>query len=460
MKLKVAALTACVLLSQAGLSASDWLRFRGPNGSGVSLDPESLPTEFSAEKNLKWKAALPGRGVSCPIVIGDRIVVTCYSGYGMDQQNPGEMEELRRHVVCYSRADGKLLWQQEIEPVLPEDAYSGMGVPQHGYASHTPVSDGERVFVFLGKSGVRAWDLDGQEIWQASVGKGSDDRAWGSSSSPILAGNVLVVPAGAESRAVIGLDKATGRELWRAESDLLGGVWGTPALSQVDDERLDIVLGAPYEIWGLNPETGKLRWFCEAMETDQFNSSVVIDGNRIFAAEGRQGGSIAIKAGGVKDISEGGVIWSGRDRNRFSTPLIHENRLYLISGGVVSCVNAEDGSEIFRGRLPSGGSNGGAENGDEGNSRGGRGGFGSRGGGRGGFGGFGNIDYASPVLGDGKIYFVSRGGDIHVIEPGTELNVLATNRVTNESEDFSATPAISAGCIFIRSSHHLYCVSQ
>ncbi|MGB0740412.1 MAG: serine/threonine protein kinase, partial [Planctomycetaceae bacterium] len=164
MKFKVAALTACVLLSQAGLSASDWLRFRGPNGSGVSLDPESLPTEFSAEKNLKWKAALPGRGVSCPIVIGDRIVVTCYSGYGMDQQNPGEMEELRRHVVCYSRADGKLLWQQEIEPVLPEDAYSGMGVPQHGYASHTPVSDGESVFVFLGKSGVRAWDLDGQEI--------------------------------------------------------------------------------------------------------------------------------------------------------------------------------------------------------------------------------------------------------------------------------------------------------
>ncbi len=471
----------CLLVSGTVASGSDWLRFRGPNGSGVSTDSEPLPVEFGAEKNLSWKVALPGRGVSCPIVVGDRVVITCYTGYGMDQQNPGEMEQLRRHVLCYSRADGKLLWQDEIEPVLPEDTYSGMGVPQHGYASHTPVSDGSSIYVFLGKSGVRSYDLEGKLQWQATVGTGSDDRAWGSSSSPILAGDVLVVPAGAESRAIVGLDKATGKELWRAESDLLGGVWGTPAISQVDSERMDVVIGAPNEIWGLNPQTGKLRWYCEAMETDQFNSSVVVAGDQIFAAEGRSGGSIAIKAGGKGDISESGVVWSGRDRNRFATPLLHDGRLYMISGGMAICVNAADGSEVYRGRLPGGaggGERGGAEGGrgpggpggfggpgGPGAPGGGRGGFG---GGRGGFGGGGfggggfggGSDYASPVLGDGRIYYVTRSGDIHVIEPGDELKVLATNRVTADAEDFSATPAISGGQIFLRSSHHLYCVSQ
>ncbi|MGV2339605.1 MAG UNVERIFIED_CONTAM: hypothetical protein LVR18_38265 [Planctomycetaceae bacterium] len=80
--------------------------------------------------------------------------------------------------------------------MLPEDEYSGMGVPEHGYASHTPVTDGKSVYGFFGKSGVYAWDLDGNQLWHTSVGTGSDDRAWGSSSSPILAGNVVVVAAG------------------------------------------------------------------------------------------------------------------------------------------------------------------------------------------------------------------------------------------------------------------------
>ena len=156
-----------VVVSATVASASDWARFRGPNGTGVSTDPEPLPVEFGEGKNLKWKIALPGAGVSCPIVVGERIFVTCYSGYGLSRQELGEMQALKRHMVCVNRADGKILWQQTIDAVLPEDEFSGMGVPEHGYASHTPVSDGKRVYAFFGKSGVYCWDLD--EIGRAHV---------------------------------------------------------------------------------------------------------------------------------------------------------------------------------------------------------------------------------------------------------------------------------------------------
>ena len=443
-----------VFVSAADVVASDWARFRGPNGTGISPDPEPLPVEFGADKNLKWKVALPGAGVSCPIVVGDRVFVTCYSGYGVSRQDAGEMQALKRHMVCLNRGDGKVVWERTIDAVLPEDEYSGMGVPEHGYASHTPVSDGKRVYAFFGKSGVYCWDMDGKELWKASAGTGSDDRAWGSSSSPILAGQVLVVPAGPESRAVIGYDVESGRELWKAEGDSLGNVWGTPALSVIDEQRTDVVIGAPYEIWGLNPATGKLRWYCTAMETDQFNSSVLIDGGTIYAVEGRGGGSIAIRAGGKGDVSGSNVVWSGNDSNRFSTPLLYEGRMYLISGGLVKSVNAADGKEIFQGRLTGGPAGGG------GGAPGAPGAAGGGGRGRGGFGGGrGGSDYASPVLGDGRIYYVNRAGDIYVLKPGDALEVLAKNRLTSEQEDFSATPAISSGQLFFRSNRHLYCVS-
>jgi len=460
MKKIVAGLVCAFAVASA--DGSDWTRFRGPNGTGISPDADPLPTTFGEKENLKWKVALPGAGVSCPIVVGDKVFVTCYSGYGIDRQNPGDLKNLKRHLVCFDRATGKTLWEKTVDAVLPEDEYTGMGVPEHGYASHTPVSDGKAVYVFFGKSGVFAWDLDGKELWNASVGTRSDDRAWGSSSSPIVYENVLVVPAGAETRAVVGMDKNTGKELWRSESEGLGNVWGTPAISKVDETRSDIVTGAPDEIWAINPATGKLKWYCTAMATDQFNSSVVVADGMIYAVEGRGGGSIAVKAGGKGDVTSSNVAWSGKDSNRFSTPLVYDGRIYLISGGTAKCINAADGKEIFQARLQGGAApeagggatGGGAPSGGApgplpGGGRGGRGGFG---GGRG-------SDYSSPVLGDGKIFYATRGGDIHVLKAGDTFEKLATNRLTAESEDFSATPAISDGQIFIRSNKHLYCVS-
>lgn len=205
--------SAALMFGAANFSwAGDWPRFRGPNGSGVSADAGPLPAKFSATENLRWKVPLPGPGSSCPIVVGDKIFVTCWSGYGVDRASPGEQGNLRRHLVCIDRKTGSTLWTSDIEPVLPEDQYGGM-FAEHGYASHTPVSDGERVYVYFGKTGALAFDMDGKQLWQTKVGQESDPRGWGSASSPVIYKNVLIVTASAESEALVGLDAKTGKEL-------------------------------------------------------------------------------------------------------------------------------------------------------------------------------------------------------------------------------------------------------
>jgi hypothetical protein len=409
--------------------AADWPRFRGPNGSGVAGDDAPTPVEFGADRNLAWRVELPGDGVSSPIVVGDRVLVTAYSGYG---PGGGTQLDLVRHLVCLDRRTGKTLWSQRVEAVLPEDSYAGMGVPSHGYASHTPASDGRRIYAFFGKSGVRAYDLDGTLVWQRSLGTESDPRHWGSASSPIVVGDLVVVTAGPERRAIVGLDAATGEERWSAPSDSLGSVWGTPATATIDDSRTDIVIGAPGEFWGLNPETGKVRWYAAGVGDDGFNTSVVVSDGVAYAVEGRSGGSMAVRVGGKGDVASTNTVWSGRDANRFGTPLVYRGRLYVVSSGVISCLDAATGGRIYQSRLG-----------------GGAGGGGRRG-----------SDYSSPVAADGKIYYVTGGGDVHVIAAGDTFESLAVNSLQEDGESFAATPAIADGAIFIRSSRHLSCFRQ
>ncbi len=452
---------ACSIGTLRDSNAADWARFRGPNGSGIAEGADPTPATWSDQENLKWKIALPGAGVSCPIVVGDKVFVTCYSGYGASREQLGNAKDLVRHLFCIDRTTGKTLWEKSVPSTAPEDPYEGMGVPQHGYASHTPTSDGKNVYVFFGKSGVLAFDMAGNELWKTSVGTSSDDRAWGSSSSPIVVDDLLVVPAGPEGRAIVGLDKYTGKETWRAPADSLGSVWGTPAIAKVG-ESTELVIGTPSEIWGLNPTNGKLRWYCNYVESDQFSSSVVVDGDTVFAIEGRGGGSVAVKAGGRDDVSTTQVVWKGRDNSRFASPIVYDGRLYFVSSRTLTCLDAKTHDKIFEGRFkatageaaaPATGDadRGGAGGPDGAAGRGGRGGGGRAG---------GETDYASPIIADGKLYFVARSGETYVFDAGKEFKQLAVNRLTSESEDFSATPAASDGELFIRSNKHLYCVSS
>jgi len=432
MALRYSALVLCVF-SGLLLEASDWPRFRGPAGSGVANDSDSLPTTWSPTANVAWKTVLPGPGASSPIIVGGKGFVTCYSGYGLTQENPGEIENLVRHLVCVDVNTGKVIWQKDVKAALPEDAYTGIGVTAHGYASHTPVSDGQNVYAFFGKSGVHAFDMNGKELWQADVGKESDPTKWGSSSSPVLYDNTVIVTASAESQSIIGLDKNTGKELWRQEAKGLDGMWGTPTLVRIDDKRTDLVMCVAKEMWGLDPDNGKLRWFASATDAQHAYSSIILDGKRVFAFTGRGGGSIAIDAGGSGDVSKTNTVWTGGETTSFATPVRHGSKVYLVSSGVVSVVDEKTGEKLEQARLSGAMPTGGR---------------------------FGSLDYPSPIVVGDRMFYLNGSGQMFVFDLSGELKQVAVNRVTADAETFWGSPAVSDGRLILRSSKYLYCVAD
>ena len=426
-------IVAALMVICGTLAADDWPRFRGPSGNGVANGSKALPDAWSPNANVAWKMELPGPGASSPIVVDGKIIVTCYSGYGLNQESPGDIENLKRHVLCFDLATGKKIWQQDVKAALPEDPYSGIGVTAHGYASHTPVSDGKNVYAFLGKSGVHAFDLEGKPLWNAKVGMESDPTKWGSSSSPVVYKNIVIVTASAESQSIIGFDKTTGKEVWRQEAKMLDGMWGTPTLVKVDDDRTDLVMCVAKELWGLDPMTGELRWFAAATEAQQSYASVVSEGKRVYAVTGRGGGSVAVDAGGAGNITESNTVWTANDSASFGSPVRHGDKLVTVASGIVTVISAKDGKRIQKMRLKGAMKTGGR---------------------------FGTLDYASPVVVGDRLYYLNGSGQMYVFKVGEELEQVSVNRVTHDKEVFWGSPAISDGKMILRSSKHLYCVTD
>ena len=322
-------------------TASDWRQFRGPNGQGISSD-KNVPLVWGETKNLKWKAPLPGPGSSSPIVCGDKIFVTCYSGYGIDRSNPGKQEDLKRHLLCLNRSDGKILWDKAIEAVLPEDPYRGF-ICEHGYASSTPATDGTSVYVFFGKTGVLAFDFDGKKLWQVSVGTESSSRKWGSAASPILYKDFVIVNASEESQSIRALDKATGREVWKAEGDALDLAYGTPFMTDIEAGQKELVVTMPFEVWALNPDTGKCNWFARTDLDGNICPSIVGADKVVYVLGGfRRTGSVAIRAGGGGNAVERQPLWSTTDGSYVPSPVIHGGHLYWVSDlGYACCMDVK-----------------------------------------------------------------------------------------------------------------------
>ena len=413
---------ALVITIFGGASAAEWPQFRGPGGAGAGAS--AVPLTWSDTTNLKWKTALPGPGSSSPIVQGDRVFVTCYSGGAAAGQ-----VKLTRHLVCIRKADGRVEWQRDLPAELPEDAYEGF-LTEHGYASSTPVTDaGGEVFAFLGKSGVVAFDLEGKKLWQANVGKESSNRRWGSAASPVLHGDNVIVNAAEESQSIRAFDRKTGRQAWTAEGAALELAYGTPGLVTLDDGTQDLVIAVPGEVWGMDPATGKMRWHADMGLTGNVSPSVVIDGTTVYVFGGfRSSGSLAVRAGGRGDVTKSHVLWTSRNSSYVATPLLHDGHLYWIDDrGQAFCMAAKTGELVYRERV-------------DGMAQGGR------------------PVYASPVLSAGRIYVVSRWSGTFVLPAAPRYEILAQNRFESDDSDFSGTPAISDSEIFVRSGRFLYCV--
>ena len=405
-----------------------WSRFRGPNGTGVS-DDKNIPIEWSDTKNLLWKTELPGAGSSSPVLTDNHVFLTTYSGYGEDKNNVGNMAQLKRSLVCIQRTDGKIAWTRNFEAVQPEDAYQGMGVPEHGYATNSPVTDGQTVFAFLGKSGVMAFDLEGNQLWKVSVGTESGNRGWGTAASLMLYKDLLIVNAAEESHAIIALDKVTGKEVWKSEASTLSLSYGTPAIVNVNETRDDLVIAVPGELWGLNPKSGKLVWFAQTTMTDNLSPSVIVDGRVVYAFGGyRSSGSLALEVGGKGDVTQSNVLWTSRISSYVATPALHAGRLHWIDDkGMYFCADAKTGELVHRARTP------GISSGDR-------------------------PVYASPIVIDGKVFAQTRTSGLFVIEPSNELKILAQNKFVSDESLFNATPAVDNGQLFLRSYKYLYCV--
>jgi len=423
---RLASVVAAILLTTAAASAADWPRFRGPGGLG--LGESAVPLEWSDEQNLLWKAPLPGPGSSSPVIHGDDVFVTCYSGYGVPADRGGEPAKLARHLLCIDRQTGAEKWRRDVPGALPEDAYEGF-LTEHGYASSTPVVDADAVYAFFGKSGVIAFDRAGKELWRVAVGKESSNRRWGSAASLIRHGDLVIVNAAEESQSIRGLDRRTGREVWKAEAAALELAYGTPAIARIADGREDIVVAVPSEVWGLDPATGKIRWYASHALTGNISPSVIVDGDVVYVFGGfRSAGSLAVRAGGSGDVTKSHVLWTSKASSYVATPLLHDGHLYWIDDrGQAFCSSAATGEQVYRSRV--------AE---------------ITGGGR--------PVYASPVLSDGRLIVATRWGGTLVLPAKPDYAVLACNRFAGDESDFSGTPAIADGRLYLRSGRFLYCV--
>jgi outer membrane protein assembly factor BamB len=419
-----------LLIGLATVPAADWRQFRGPNGSGIAAPDAQPATTWSDSQSVKWKVALPGPGSSGPIVVGDRVFLTCYSGYG-DGSSGDSPEKLQRHLICLDRKTGKGLWDKSVAAELPEDSYTG-NLREHGYASSTPVTDGERVYAFFGKTGVVAFDIEGQQLWKVNVGKQSSNRRWGSGASPILCQNLVVVNAAEEGRAILALDKLTGKEVWKSVVDSLELSFVTPVIVECEGGRTDLALAVPGELWGLNPATGKLRWFAQTGISGNVSPSVVAEDGVVYATGGypRQG-TIAVRAGGKGDVTQTNVLWSSQNASYVPTPVVYRGNLFVVSdGGVALCLEAKTGKLVYQELLPGASSSG----------RGGK------------------PFYASPVLANGHLYAVSRRNGTFVIEAKPEFKLVAQNKLAGDDSDFNGTPAIVGNQILLRSNRFLYCI--
>jgi len=446
--MKLLLLLSALLASSLPLAASDWPQFRGPNRDGISTDA-NVPLKWSETENMKWKLDLPGPGASSPIVSGGKVIVTCFSGNTRD----GDVSGLVRHVVCVDKATGKKLWQKDYPAPHPDDPASGM-IMEHGYTSNTPATDGEHLYVHWGKGGVVALDLEGKELWKADTGSESNRMRWGSAGSVLLWKDLVIVNAADESQALIAFDKNTGKQVWKQAASALEMAFSSPRIFKQSDGREDLLFAAAGELWGMNPQTGKLRWYAVHGLNGNVAPDPVVVGDVVCIFGGYpQTGRVAVKAGVNGEASESNVVWRDNNSSYVPTPVLHDGKLYVINDqGFAWCADAKTGDMVYRERAiePSAG---GADSGA------GRGPGGPPGGGGGRRGG-GKPFYASPLVIGDMIIAVSRKQGTFVYPAKPQFEKPAVNVIAGDTTDFNASPAVSDGCLYLRSNQALYCIGK
>lgn len=416
-----------------------WPAWRGPTACGVS--PKGRPPlTWSETENVKWKAVVPGRGTSSPIVWADKIFFL--TAIETDRQGtppaPGPAPDVNTpapfhggktpknvykfDLVCLDRATGRVLWQRTVREEVPHEGHH----PDHGFASYSPVTDGVHVWAAFGSRGVHCYTLDGQPQWSRDLGRLTTKMMFGEGSSPALAGAALIVVMDQENQSFIyALDKKTGVLLWKQPRDE-DTAWATPAVAEVKG-RMQVIVSATKRIRSYDLQTGAEIWQCGGQTQNVIPSPIASDG-LVFCTSGFRGSELqAIELGHTGDLTgTGAVRWQVSKATPYvPSPILYDGRLYVcsVNQAAISCYDAGTGRLNFvRERLEA----------------------------------VRDI-YASPVGAAGRVYFVGRQGTTQVIRNADKLEILATNRLDDE---FDASPALAGDELFLKGKKYVYCISE
>jgi len=382
----------------ACVHAADWPQFRGPKGQSVA-DDAKLPVEFSATEGQRWTANLPGRGVSSPVVIGNRVYLTAASGADGD----------RLHVLCYQLADGKLLWQRQMWATGSTFCH-----PDTNMAAPTPVADKTGVYALFASGDVVAYDPDGNLKWYRSLVSDYPEISnnVGMASSPVLYQDTLILPMdNAGDSFLAAVDTRYGKNIWKVKRPREIN-WVSPVVRTVGDTT-ELLFQSDSELTAYNIKSGDVMWTYKTEGLSTIPSPFLVEKRLYIPASGLIALEITEK--------EPTKVWTSPTlRTGMSSPFYYKGYLYGVNGaGVLMSADAADGKIKEQQRL--------------------KGKFSS-----------------SPVAGDGKIYAANEDGTVFVVKAGESLEILAENKLGGRIQ---ATPAIADGCLLIRTDEKLYCIS-
>jgi outer membrane protein assembly factor BamB len=389
---------------------TDWPWWRGPERNGVASANQKPPLKWSATENVVWKSPIHGRGHGSPTVVGDQIFLAT-AEHGKDVQS----------VLCYDRKTGKLLWQTEVH----RGGFEKKGNAKSSLASSTVAGDGRRLFInFLHAGAVytTALDRDGNKIWQTKITDYVIHQGYGSSPT-VYEDLVLVTADNKGGGAVAGLERATGKIVWKHERPATPN-YASPIVLKVAGRDQLLLTGCDL-VSGFEPRTGKKLWEVPGATTETVTSTVT-DGRLMYTTGGYPRNHVsAVVADG-----SGKVVWENSTRIYVPSMLLHEGHLYAVQdAGVAMCWKCDTGAEVWKDRL-------------------------------------GGTFSSSPVLVGEHVYATNEAGRTSIFKASPEgLDVIAENQL---GEDVLATPAICGGRIYARVAHReagerremLYCLGN
>lgn len=431
----------CLPRALAGENEAGWPQFRGPEARGIASNPK-LPDHWSATEHIAWKAEVPGRGWSSPIVWGNRVFLTT-------AVNQGELEAPKKglyfggnrpeapkvqqdhKVICLDLLSGKQLWERSVHQGPPQ----GPIHLKNSFASETPVTDGERVYAYFGNLGLYCFELDGRPVWSASFAARAMRYGWGTAASPVLHGERLYILSDNDTQSyLLCLDKRTGKEIWRVARDEKSN-WATPFVWQ-NNQRTEIVTAGTGKVRSYDLD-GKLLWWFTGMSSITIATPYAANG-LLYISSGYVGDPkrplYAIRPGATGDLSlsaeQAGsqfIAWRLPQAAPYNpSTLVYNDLLYVLyDRGLLGCLRAGTGEWVYeRKELPQG------------------------------------LRFtASPWAYDGKIFCLNEDGVTFVLKAGDKFELLHTNRLA-EDDMCMATPALGDDRLVLRTAKRVYCIRQ